>query len=166
MVSDFHNFTVNQRSRLDFVFVNNDPIKRVDLIGLRYIEAWWQDYWQNVYSILENQIREWLGIQQGAAFAHYLKVWGETEKGCKFYAYGKDSAEGRYTYVPPGASYHLSVQGPIIGYKDSSGVQCITYTSEWVAFLGIKTPYIDLSITLVSSTISITICADGEKIYH
>ena len=41
-------------------------------------------------------------------------------------------------------------------------VECVTYTSSYVAFIGLKTKLIDLSVDVAASTISITICADGS----
>jgi len=92
-------------------------------------------------------------------------VWGESVNGRKFHAFGKDSAEGRFTFAQFPASYKLTVSGPFTTEKyGTCPIQCVGYTSEYIAFIGIKTPYIDLYFTLASSTIFITICADGEII--
>jgi hypothetical protein len=40
-------------------------------------------------------------------------------------------------------------------------IECVTYTSKYEVVIGIKTPWFDLSISGGSSTIRITICADG-----
>ena len=141
--------------------VLNDSVGKTDLYGLLRIEHWVQDQWTTLY----------IGVINGVfgthyiAYGHYLLVWGETADGYKFHAYGKDSAEGRFTFAALPATYRLTVSGPVIADKGGAcPIQCIGYTSEYIAYLGLKTPYIDLSITLAASTISITICADGEII--
>jgi RHS repeat-associated protein len=152
-------------------YVQNGVPQGVDPLGLATIEAFAQDTWQNVWSTVANWIRKLLGIDgQIAAAGHYLRVWGNTSDGCKFYAYGKDSAQGRYTYVPPIAGYHLNVSGPIVGYKtvpksqcSDCRVECITYTSEFSMFLGFSYEGFNFSISLGGSTINLTICADGSS---
>jgi len=147
--------------------VLNDLCKRVDVCEFIPIEAWAHDTWQNIRTYLAKWIRDVLGLNgQYAAAGQYLKVWGDTVSGYRSHAYGNDSAEGRLTFATPPSTYRLHVTGLYIAKKDLSCVECGTYTSEYTVFVGVKTPYIDLSVTCRSSTISITICADGETIIH
>jgi len=144
-----------------YQMVQNTPTEQCDQYGLRRVEYEVQDWWVTWYTDILNQT---LGTQY-LSYSHYLLVWGETRNGVRFHAYGKDSAEGRLTFAQFPAGYKLKVHGPNVGEKDGPcPVQCISYTSEYMAFLGIKSPYIDVSMTLAASTISITICADGEII--
>jgi RHS repeat-associated protein len=144
-----------------YAMVLNDPVGKTDFYGLRRIEHWVQDQWTTLYVDVINKI----GGTRYITYGHYLLVWGESVNGRKFHAFGKDSAEGRFIFAHFPASYRLTVSGPITAEKDAPcPIQCVGYTSEYIAFIGIKTPYIDLSFTLASSTISITICADGEII--
>jgi RHS repeat-associated protein len=149
-------------------YVKNISVQNIDLYGFQSISQSHQTKWINLATDLSNWIRDLIGWDQVIASGHYLKVSGESSDGCTFYSYFKDSAEGLWTFAYFPATYKLTVSDPIEKKKKSpdsgcpcSEVDCVTYTSEYVGYLGIKTSIIDISLTLATSTISIVICADG-----
>jgi len=114
--------------------------------------------------VLENWVRDLLGLKEGAAAAHHLKVWGNTSDNQGFYAYGYANAPG--TFSPPLiTNIYLDVVGPEKGVKggDDCDVECITYTSYFRCYVGFEVWGANISINIATSTISITICADGTK---
>jgi len=129
----------------------------------RITQAAWV-YWNNVISRLARK----LGYEMSAA-QHYLEVWGDTTDDCTFYSYGYDNAEGRYTFTHPLLGMKVIAAGPVIGWKHTdncdrpdSRAECVTYTSYYSTWLGIHTEWANASIPMASSTITITVCAEGH----
>ncbi|MCH2208830.1 MAG: hypothetical protein MK132_23620 [Lentisphaerales bacterium] len=160
-------------------FISRDPLGYVDGYGLYngyfashfqldptgMIEKSHYHYWTSKLTRFE----DWITGNSTAAYQHYLNVFGQSNDGCKLISHGADNALGQWTYAVGPPDYDVSIAKPVPGTKkvdececEDEEVECITYTSNYVAYIGIKTKLLDISADVASSTISITICANGD----
>lgn len=150
-----------------YTFVGNNPIGNHDRLGLEKIEIPHWHSWDNIYSMLESWIRELIGANSNIVAAmHHFRVWGNTDDGCTLSSYGGDNSKSFDDLL---TGMDLSKSRPITSKKKVSGkcedndckVDCVAYTSEYIVYIGISIKGFDLSRKLLTSNISLKVCADG-----
>lgn len=141
------------------------PTMGLDPWGLAYVEAVDYTNWNNVFSTLENWVRDLIGWDSVAAAGHYLKIGGDfNESNHQFYSYSVDSAMGQYTFTTIPVSYVLNVSDVVRGIKileDGTEIEVLTVTSQFRAYFGIEYGGVQFSFDVASDTITLQLEAES-----
>ncbi len=139
-------------------YILNNPANGLDPFGLAKVEISHWHSWQNwIDSFFVN----------AATFYHHFRVWGETADNCTFISYGADNSRSFDNII---TTMEVSKSDPVLGKKgalpnmckeNDCKVDCVTYSSTYRVAFGLEFDFIELSVTLVESSISLQVCADG-----
>ena len=107
----------------------------------------------------------WRGVA-GKNTAHYLEVWIKCDDCCKVTTKGFTNSKGKFTWTTFPVGYEVTVTesmgvSPREKCRDGN-MDCYTVKSEFVAYFGLKSKWIDVTMEFARSSLSITLCCDGS----
>jgi hypothetical protein len=101
-------------------------------------------------------------------YLHHFRVWGKTEDGCTFTSYGSDDKKSFDSLF---SGMEVTTGKPMITQKKAASnctengckVDCVAFTSKYKTYFGLAFKGLDISLKVISSTITLRVCADGTK---
>jgi len=150
-------------------YVCNATTTNVDHWGLSMWTVPMLRIWHDLFSDVVDWWKSLIGLDTNGSGAHHFRVTVGSSDGCTFYTQSRNT-DGSFAHLP--AQMLLTEpdeEQPLRGKKRVPGsscpdcmVDCVTYTSVYVAYIGVILWGSSIMYEVARNTHTIVVCADGS----